>query len=160
MLKFSAMNQIIEPLANAPDVWELLLLADPSREAVEEYLHAGQGFMIRSDDGKPWGVIVISPSATDELEIMNVAVAPEVEGQGYGQQLLTYVENYARQQGYSHLRIATANSSLRQLKIYQRAGFDMDRLVPNHFLTHDYPPDLSEDGIPTRHRIELVKHLT
>lgn len=68
--------------------WSLLLDADPEEENVQRYIDQGSGFIWKAENDIQ-GVIVF---LTNKLvfEIMNLAVAPKVQGQGIGYALLTH----------------------------------------------------------------------
>lgn len=56
--------------------------------------------------------------AMDELELANIAVSPDFQGQGIARQLLQQLEHF---QGKLFLEVRASNSRAQQL--YQRAGF-------------------------------------
>ena len=62
---------------------ELLLLADPSTDLVQEYLGRGTCF-VAEQDGEVVGVYVLLPTRPSTIELVNVAVAESHQGQGIG----------------------------------------------------------------------------
>jgi N-acetylglutamate synthase-like GNAT family acetyltransferase len=58
---------------------DLLLLADPSKDLVEEYVKRGQCF-IAEDEGQVVGVYVLLPTRPRTVELVNIAVAKEQQG--------------------------------------------------------------------------------
>jgi ribosomal protein S18 acetylase RimI-like enzyme len=143
----------IEDPAHAP--FELLELADPSRSKINDYLQKGQCFVALLNAVRI-GVFVLQELSPDTIEIKNMAVGIEYQGRGYGKQLLRQAATIARKAGYQKIIIATGNSSIGQLALYQKAGFEMTRLELNYFL-HHYDQPIIENGIPCKHLIVLEK---
>ncbi|MCY1399513.1 putative N-acetyltransferase YvbK [compost metagenome] len=141
------------PVSAAP--WDLLLLADPSRAQIERYLPDSSLLALMIDDAEPAGVLVLTPREEGYVEITNLAVAEAWQRRGLGRRLLEATIEAARQQGIERLEIATGNSSLDQLGLYQRCGFRIVGVEPDYFLDH-YPELISENGIVCRDRILLA----
>ena len=139
------------PLDQAP--WALLLLADPSREQVERYLANARLLALREGDAVR-GVLALTPVSWGVLEITNLAVDEAWQGQGLGKRLLAAAIDAARAAGALRLDIATGNSSLAQLGLYQRMGFRICAVEPDYF-TLNYPEPIVENGIPCRDRLRL-----
>ncbi|WP_447744329.1 GNAT family N-acetyltransferase [Pseudomonas nicosulfuronedens] len=142
--------------AHAP--WPLLLLADPSREQVEGYLQRSRLLGI-FDTGRALGVVVITPREQGTAEISNLAVDEAWQGRGLGRRLLEAAIRQARTDGLLRLTIATGNSSLAQLGLYQRVGFRIVGIEVDHFVRH-YPEPIYENGIQCRDQIRLVLDLS
>lgn len=138
--------------------FELMLLADPSREMIEEYLVKGTCFVVENDNEDVIGCYVLKSNSPIEVEIMNIAVAERYQGKGVGKQMLEHANNYAKQSGYQQIVIATANSSMYQLYLYQKIGFEMLRIERDFFVNH-YSDKIEENGIPTKHKVVLGKDL-
>lgn len=149
---------IIEPHpAGAPWPWELLERADPDRAIVAAYLPEAQLWRARQGMAVV-GICACTPVDTHCLEIRNLAVAPAWEGQGIATRLIATATEAAHQAGYTRLRIATGNSSTRQLRLYQRLGFELCA-VRWDFFTERYAAPIYEDGIHCRHLLVLEKAL-
>lgn len=136
-----------------PELPGLLLLADPDPEAVARYLAAGRWYGVQSSRGFV-AAAVVQPMDDHNLELMNIAVEPSRQGQGLGRALLTHVINAARGDGYGVLHVATGNSSLVPLALYQKLGFRITGVTPDYF-THHYPEPIIENGILCRDRLHL-----
>lgn len=151
------MGQIVElTLQQAP--WDLLLEADPNRKQISTYLSKSLLFGYQLD-GQIIGVVVVEPNHSIlEAEIKNIAVNPSFEGQGIGRQLLSYVIDWSRNNHYKTLFISTGNSSIRQLKIYQKVGFEIFDLDKDFFI-RNYPKPIFEDGIQCTTLIKLKMSL-
>ncbi len=134
--------------------FELMLLADPSRDMIEEYLVKGTCFVVENENEDIIGCYVLKSNSPVEVEIMNIAVAERFQGKGIGKKMLEHAMNYAKKSGYTQLVIATANSSMYQLYLYQKIGFEMMRIERDYFINH-YSNKIQENGIPTKHKVVL-----
>lgn len=132
---------------------DLLLLADPSVEMIEKYCDTGDCFIAESGS-KIIGVYVLMKASVDRLELVNVAVAEDFQGGGIGKQLVQDAIQGAENKGYRTLQVATGNSSIGQLALYQKCGFRIVGVDPDYFLIH-YSEAIFENGIQCRDRIKL-----
>lgn len=137
--------------------YNLLLLADPSKEMVDKYLEQSEVFAAVKD-GKVAGVIVLYPLTHEAVEIKNIAVRPEFQGQGIGSYLIKDAVRRAAAKKLKTVFIATADSSIRQLDLYQKLGFEITEIKRGFFIQH-YPEPIYENGIQARHLIVLAHHL-
>lgn len=137
--------------------FDLLLLADPSETLVKQYLKDAEVFVYLLDQ-KIAGVVVLYPLDTYNIEIKNIAVRPNLQGKGLGTQLLKFAQEFAKENEYDNIFIGTANSSLSQLYLYQKLGFEIQEIKHNFFLDN-YPEPMEENGIPVKHMIMLKQCL-
>ncbi|WP_340373649.1 GNAT family N-acetyltransferase [Peribacillus sp. FSL E2-0218] len=135
----------------------LLLLADPSKEMVEDYLGKGICFVAERDK-QILGVYVLLQKGTDMMEIKNIAVDEKHHGKGIGRQLIGHAIGYAREQGYKLMEIGTGNSSIGQLALYQKCGFRIVG-VDRDFFTKHYSEALYENGIQCRDMVRLSRNI-
>jgi ribosomal protein S18 acetylase RimI-like enzyme len=77
-------------------------------------------------DGKVAALIEMKPEV-DHLLVVNVAVAPNYQGQGYGRALLTHAEEFARSLFLRELRLYTSVHLTENVKLYKRVGYKVDR---------------------------------
>ena len=131
----------------------LLLEADPSSVTIARYLQESHLVVARLDDAIV-GVYVIKALAANTWELMNIAVAPELQGQGIGALLLHHALDQARQLGAKRLELGTGSFG-HQLTFYQRAGFRVVAVEPDYFPQH-YPEPLFENGLQHRDRLRLA----
>lgn len=136
---------------------ELLLLADPSKSIVEDYVAKGDCFITESEE-QIIGVYVLLPTRPKTVEIVNVAVAEDHQGKGIGKLLVSDAIRVAKTQGYKTIEIGTGNSSIGQLALYQKCGFRIVSVDQNYFLKH-YPEEIYENGIQCIDMIRLSKEL-
>ncbi len=135
----------------------LLLLADPSQEAVESYIHRGKCF-IGELNSQIVGDYVLIDTRSQTVELVNVAVAKEEQSKGFGKQLVQHAIETARTMGYKTIEIGTGNSSVGQLVLYQKCGFRIVGVDRDFFIFH-YPQPIFENGIQCCDMIRLAMNL-
>ena len=96
---------------NKKDYLELLLLADEQEDMIDRYLERGDMYVLEEqmpageaaeeygqNGGRynVYGVCVVTDEGNGTLEIKNLAVSPEKQGQGYGRDLIWFVEETYR----------------------------------------------------------------
>jgi len=148
---------LIRQLDKKPIPYELLLDADPSMEAIEKYLPFSE-INVGTLKSKVIGTIVLYPLNANELEIKNIAVEESLQGNGIGGLMLKYATEIAIVKRAKSLVIGTANSSVAQLYLYQRNGFEITGIKQNFFLDN-YPEPIFENDIQCKHLIMLSKQL-
>ncbi|AOH53752.1 GNAT family N-acetyltransferase [Peribacillus muralis] len=135
----------------------LLLLADPSRELVEDYLKKGICF-VGERNNQILGVYVLLQVGPESMEIKNIAVDENHHGRGIGRQLIGHAISYAKEQGYKTVEIGTGNSSIGQLALYQKCGFRIIA-VDRDFFTKHYDEELYENGIQCQDMVRLSRSI-
>ena len=142
--------------ADDPIPYELLLLADPSRRLVDEYVRRGECRLAFDDEraAAPIGVYVLIRTRPDTVEIVNIAVVESLHGLGIGKRLVLDAIAQARSMGARTVEIGTGNSSVAQLALYQKCGFRVTGVDRNFFVRH-YPDPIVENGIPCLDMIRL-----
>ncbi len=133
--------------------FELLLLADPSRELVEQYTASGE-CCVAEEEGEIVGVYVLVKLGVTTMEIINIAVNERIHGRGIGKKLIGDVIQTAKVKGCKRLEVGTGNSSLGQLAFYQKCGFRIDGVIKDFFVDH-YEEEIFENGIQCRDMIRL-----
>lgn len=136
---------------------ELLLLADPSKFIVEDYVAKGECFIAENEE-QIIGVYVLLPTRPQTVEIVNVAVAEDYQGKGIGKLLVSHAIRVAKTQGYKTIEIGTGNSSIGQLALYQKCGFRIVSVDHNYFIKH-YSEEIYENGIQCIDMIRLSQDL-
>lgn len=63
----------------------------------------------------------------DHLLIVNLAVHPDYQGQGFGKMLLAHAESVARDASLAELRLYTNKLMTVNIALYQRRGYTVDR---------------------------------
>jgi ribosomal protein S18 acetylase RimI-like enzyme len=124
-------------------LWPLLLLADPDKEIVKEYIDSCSIYVAKSND-QIVGLLALSNESAEECEIKNIAVSPVFQNQGIGRQLLNHAKLIANQSNM-RLKICTANTSKHQLSLYESVGFTISTILKGYFIKK-YPEPLFENG--------------
>jgi len=136
---------------------DLLLLADPSRILVEEYIKRGECYVAESD-GQIIGVYVLLPTRPETVELVNIAVIKTRHGKGLGKQLVIDAINVAKSKGYRTIEVGTGNSSIGQIALYQKCGFRITGVDIDFFIRH-YSEAIFENGIKCRDMVRLSQDL-
>lgn len=148
----------IAPLNDHQEIpFDLLRLADPSMEQINHYLKSGICYVAKLDK-ETIGVMVLNEVSPTSIEIKNIAIKESFQGRGFGKILLKYADKTSREDGYEFLKIGTGNSSIGQLSLYQKEGFEI-KGIDQDFFIKNYSKPIFENGIQCKHMIILVKDL-
>ncbi|WP_390622019.1 GNAT family N-acetyltransferase [Numidum massiliense] len=134
--------------------YDLLLLADPNRHIVDDYLSRGNCYVAQYGVHTV-GVYVLLKTRPLTVEIVNIAVAPPFQGCGIGKQLVSDAIVKAKTLGATTVEIGTGNSSIAQLALYQKCGFRLQSVDRDFFLKH-YEEDIFENGIQCVDMVRLA----
>ncbi|MEP7377383.1 MAG: GNAT family N-acetyltransferase [Chitinophagaceae bacterium] len=158
MLKEQIKNVLIRRLYENENIpYELLLLADPSRELIDKYLKTSEVYVALLDNDII-GTYVLYPVSPNVIEIKNISVDDEYQGRGVGTQMLRDAFKKANEKCFKAIIIGTGNSSVGQLYLYQKAGFKIIEIRKDFFIDN-YPEPIYENGIQVKHMIVLRKQL-
>ncbi|WP_050180203.1 GNAT family N-acetyltransferase [Domibacillus robiginosus] len=147
--------RLLQPGEKPP--YSLLLLADPSRHLVEQYVSRGRCFLF--EKGKEViGVYVLLPTSPRTIELVNIAVKKSCQGNGFGKRLIAHAIEQARGEGYRTIEVGTGNSSFAQLALYQKCGFSITGIDHGFFLRH-YEEAILENGVQCRDMVRLAREL-
>lgn len=141
----------LQPQETPP--YDLLLLADPSRELVNAYIAEGECY-IAEEQNDSIGVFVMVPLTNGTVEIKNIAVREDKQGHGIGRKLLQEAIEIAKSNGYKSIEIGTGNSSIGQLALYQKCGFRISDIIKDFFVQY-YDEVIMENGIQCKDMILL-----
>ena len=137
----------------------LLELADEP-EPLRAYLQEGELFALRGADGTPRAAILVIEDRPGVAELRAVAVTEAKQGQGVGTAIVDAVLALLAERGVRTAVVGTASSGVRQLAFYQRCGFRLSRVERDYFTPErGYPPDITENGIPTRDMVWMERDL-
>ncbi|MBD7983819.1 GNAT family N-acetyltransferase [Sporosarcina sp. Sa2YVA2] len=145
----------LEPHESPP--YDLLLLADPSRQLIETYLADGECYIVE-EKGEIIGVFVVVELHNETMEIKNIAVREHMQGQGIGKKLVFDAIRIAKENGYATVEIGTGNSSIGQLALYQKCGFRITGVIQDFFMDL-YDEIIMEDGIQCMDMIRLEMNI-
>jgi ribosomal protein S18 acetylase RimI-like enzyme len=132
---------------------ELLLLADPSEEMINEYI--GNAITIAAKEkGGIVGVLVLIKTRPMTMEIINISVLEEYQNKGIGRKLIMAGIEYARREKYKIIEIGTGNPGVVQMLLYQKCGFRIVGVELNYF-RKNYKEIIIENGIECRDMIRM-----
>ncbi|PDY46579.1 GNAT family N-acetyltransferase [Bacillus pseudomycoides] len=151
------MKIVMECISQDKAPMSLLLLADPSERQINSYLKRGLLYIAKCEENVI-GVYVLLETRPQTMEIMNIAVSEELQGQGLGKQLLQHAIATAKEKHMHNLEVGTGNSSISQLAFYQKCGFHIFSIDFDYFSKH-YEEEIIENGIVCRDMIRLTMEL-
>jgi ribosomal protein S18 acetylase RimI-like enzyme len=103
------------------------------------------------------GAAVVHWEEDKPSEILYIAVAAALRGQGYGKQIIQALQHELYRRGGHSLLVGTANASLENIAFYQKCGFRMFEVRRDYF---DYiQPPMLEHGIQLRDMLVLRYNL-
>lgn len=154
------MDTIRQLAENEQAPMDLMLLADPAEAVIETYIHQSDCYVMERG-GQIVGVYLLQAIQPDAIELVNIAVDENMQGQGLGKKLVNHAIRTSKNNGYRMLTVCTGNSSLGQLALYQKCGFRMVGIETDYFVKH-YSEPIYENGIQCRDRIilQMDLHLT
>lgn len=133
--------------------YDLLYLADPSMETINECVIRGDCY-IACIDNNIVGAYVLIKTRPLTLELVNIAVEESYQGIGIGKQLIYSAIDLARESNAKVLEVGTGNSSISQLAFYQKCGFRIVGIDKDFFKKH-YEEKIIENGIECIDMIRL-----
>ncbi|MBM7539904.1 GNAT family N-acetyltransferase [Amphibacillus cookii] len=133
---------------------ELLMLADESKEIVLSYIDQGELFSIKKAD-LVVGVVLFTFLSKNTVELKNIALKEAYRNKGLGKQIVNQAEQYYRDNGYDHIIVCTANSSIANIAFYQKAGFRLIDIEKDFF--NQYPTPIYEYGILAQDKLIFSK---
>lgn len=145
--------ELLDKDAQTP--YELLLLADPSKDLINAYLKESEIFVAKLNR-EIVGVIVLYPVDADSIEIKNIAVKPEFQNQGIGSFLMENTIRIASDYKEKSICIGTANSSVGQIRLYQKLGFEISGIKKDFFI-ENYAEPIFENGIQAKDLMILTR---
>lgn len=129
----------------------ILLLAESSESALRWSLSNLSDTIYRAEDD---GQVVAAATMrwdSEPCEIVELAVAEHLQGQGVGRKIIESLFAEAQHRGKQRILVGTGNSSIGNIVFYQKCGFRMDHVRRDYFRYH-HEPEI-EDGILLRDMI-------
>ena len=88
-------------------------------------------------DGQRAGAVLCVHDTPDNAKLRTLLVEPHARGLGLGTQLVDAVIRHAKTRGYTTLTLWTNDILHAARRIYERAGFVLEREAPHHAFGHD-----------------------
>ena len=136
----------------------LLLLAEESEPGLRWGLANLVDAVYRVDEGGDLVGAATMQWRGEPCELMELAVAPERQGQGIGRRIVAWLVEEARRRGKQAILVGTANASIDNIAFYQRCGFRMDHVRKDYFWYYREP--VYENGIQIRDMLVFRYDLT
>ena len=148
---------VVKKVGSDQAPYELLLLADPSMDMINDYINRGNCYVAYVNNNLV-GVYVTIRTRPLTLELANIAVSQAYQGKGIGEKLIRSAIDMARKEKAKVLEVGTGNSSISQLALYQRCGFRITGIDRDFFRQH-YDERIIENGIECIDMIRLGMNL-
>ncbi|MBI5680335.1 MAG: GNAT family N-acetyltransferase [Methanobacterium sp.] len=133
--------------------YNLLLLADDSKDAIEDYISRGRCYGAYINQNIV-GIYVLLKTRSFTIEIVNIAVKKEYQNQGIGKKMVLDAINRAKLENFKVLEVGTGNCGICQLALYQKCGFRITHVDRDFFNKH-YEEKIIENGIECVDMIRL-----
>lgn len=134
---------------------DLLVLADEDINVVKEYINEGKMFEINIMNKRAGVIQIIERDGYSEVK--NIAITPDLQGQGIGKKALRFVEQISYDDGAQLMKVGTANSSIKNIVFYQKAGYRLDSITHDYFTNYKEP--IFENGIQAIDMLYFSKEL-
>lgn len=116
-----------------PLPFDLLLLADETKEAIEKYIYNCEVYLVTQEE-KPIAVFALYRLSDTEIEIKNIAIVNELQGKGIGSTLINEVKQIAKAGNYKSLIVDTGDASTEQIRFYEKNSLEKYALKKNSSL--------------------------
>jgi GNAT superfamily N-acetyltransferase len=138
----------------------LFELAEDSAAELDSYINDGR-VLVAVSGGEVIGHLQLTGAGDPcQVEIKNMAVREERQGQGVGRRLVQAAVDLAAAESVTLLLVATAAADIGNLRFYQRQGFRMRSVERDAFTpATGYPAGLRIDGIELRDRVWLDREV-
>lgn len=135
--------------------FDLLLLADETIEAIEKYIAVSDVYLASKIGlSKPIGVFVLCKINNKEIEIKNIAVAEDYQGNGIGSFLIDQIKAIASECHYKSIIVGTPDLAHEQIRFYEKNGFSKYGVRKNFFIDN-YREPIIENGVALRDMLML-----
>jgi putative acetyltransferase len=87
-----------------------------------------QGVVVAHENNQPVGCGAFKTFGESQVEIKRMYVLPDFRGRGVAMEILTHLEMWAREQGYTSTVLETGQKQPEAIRLYQKAGY---HIIPN-----------------------------
>lgn len=127
---------------NKEDFLDLLLIADPNKEAIMKYLDDSELFVLQKDGLTVCAAAIIRVSEK-VCELKNIAC--HYIRRGYGSKMINFLVNYYSGI-YEYIIVGTADISCNNINFYIKNGFHYTHTVKDFFILN-YEEPVYENGV-------------
>ncbi|AZA82564.1 GNAT family N-acetyltransferase [Chryseobacterium lactis] len=133
--------------------YELLLLADETAEAIDQYIFNSDIYLL-VDGKQKVAVMALYKNSDIELEIKNIAVIEAYRSKGIGSILIQKAKEIAKENHYKTMTVGTSDTGFQQIRFYEKNGF-IKKGIRKNFFVENYPSPIYENGLQMRDMIIL-----
>lgn len=148
------MNKIEMIIANKYEYIDILLIADPSKQAIDRYLGKSDLFVM-FEGADPVCAACVQEVSKDTCELKNVAATKM--RRGYGSKMIEYLCRYYKDK-YNFMEVGTADTSIGNIQFYERNGFVKTHRIDNFFIDN-YDEPIYENEMQCKHMVMLKRNL-
>jgi putative acetyltransferase len=133
--------------------YDLLLLSDVTKEAIDINLNNGELFLAEIND-RVIAAFILKTLEKETIEIKNIAVLEDQQGSGIGTILLKYIISMSTQRGFKNLIVGTCDLCNKEIEFYKNSGFNITDIRKNFFIDN-YKDPIYENGMQVKDMIML-----
>jgi putative acetyltransferase len=137
--------------------YDLLLLSDDTKEAINKNLDNGELFIAEIRD-QIIAAFILKAIENETIEIKNIAVIETLQGKGIGTILLNYIISNAILRDFRSLIVGTCDLCSKEIEFYKKSGFEITSTRKNFFIDN-YRKPIYEDGKQIKNMIMLSMDL-
>ena len=132
--------------------YDLLLLADETKEAIDKYIFKSDLYLAKIDN-KTIGVFCLFEIDDKTVELKNIAVHQDYQSNGYGSVFIDFIKQ-TLQNKFENLIVGTADTGSRQISFYEKNGF-VKYAIRKDFFIENYKDPIFENGTQLKDMILL-----
>ncbi|WP_313376947.1 GNAT family N-acetyltransferase [Chishuiella sp.] len=132
--------------------YNLLLLADETKDAINKYIFESDVYLAKIDN-KNIGVFCLYRIDDKTVELKNIALDENYQSKGFGSIFIDFIKETLKYQ-YEILIVGTASIGIRQINFYEKNGF-VKFGVRKDFFIENYKEPIFENGIQLKDMILL-----
>ncbi|MDR0228308.1 MAG: GNAT family N-acetyltransferase [Flavobacteriaceae bacterium] len=142
--KVGSVYEVLEVVDDKQSLYDLLLLADETKEAIDKYLFDSIVFALQTEK-QTVAVFCLYPIDRNTIELKNIAVNSAYQSNGIGASIIDFIKKYSIEKEYSTLLVGTSDTGEAQIRFYLRNGFTSAGIKENFFI-ENYPEPIFENG--------------
>jgi ribosomal protein S18 acetylase RimI-like enzyme len=156
MNKVEAAHGALHKLGDGDEIpFEMLLLADETKEAIEKYIYKADIYSLHiKGHERTTAVFALLQINEPAIEIKNIAVAEAYRDLGIGSFLIDKIKQIAMERTMKEIIVGTSDCGEREIKFYQKNGFNIYGKRPNFFI-ENYALPIVENGCTLKDMIML-----
>lgn len=142
MLIQVAVDDMVDVLREVDETGAFVHSRDEPDFSVVEFLRSfdgAPGFALFAwlEQGQVAGFISLLPEDDQSLSVGPMYVRPAFQGQGIGGAQFQAAVDWAQERGARRLWVRTWGGNVRARRVFERAGFSLDREIPDHRVNGD-----------------------